>query len=170
MAWLPGYQISKAVEDSGVEGSRTCCIHHCHPAISFWKPDKVNVPIEHIVGSMLGQRRRTLARHLTDFQLTFPGRYPESLDLRGVSVLAVSSGMFHFLDFLACFSPSDTTVDLGLYCPLGYERVYVPLCKVAHTPFHIRGNDMLRNSPVMMDRCGCRIAVIRSDDCNGTTP
>ena len=23
--------------------------------------------------------------------------------------------------------------------PLGYERVYLPLCKVADTPFHIQG-------------------------------
>ena len=25
------------------------------------------------------------------------------------------------------------------YRPLGYERVYLPLCKVADTPFHIQG-------------------------------
>ena len=25
--------------------------------------------------------------------------------------------------------------------PLGYERVYLPLCKVADTPFHIQGDD-----------------------------
>ena len=25
---------------------------------------------------------------------------------------------------------------------LGYERVYMPLCKVADTPFHIQGDDM----------------------------
>ena len=28
---------------------------------------------------------------------------------------------------------------LGIYRPLGYERVYLPLCKVADTPFHIQG-------------------------------
>ena len=26
--------------------------------------------------------------------------------------------------------------------PLGYERVYLPLCKVADTPFHIQGDAM----------------------------
>ena len=25
---------------------------------------------------------------------------------------------------------------------LGYERVYLPLCKVADTPFHIQGGDI----------------------------
>ena len=27
--------------------------------------------------------------------------------------------------------------------PLGYERVYLPLCKMADTPFHIQGDDLL---------------------------
>ena len=26
--------------------------------------------------------------------------------------------------------------------PVGYERVYLPLCKVADTPFHIQGDDL----------------------------
>ena len=26
--------------------------------------------------------------------------------------------------------------------PVGYERVYLPLCKVADTPFHIQGDDV----------------------------
>ena len=26
--------------------------------------------------------------------------------------------------------------------PLGYERVYLPLCEVADTPFHIQGDDL----------------------------
>ena len=26
--------------------------------------------------------------------------------------------------------------------PLGYDRVYLPLCNVADTPFDIQGNDM----------------------------
>ena len=29
-----------------------------------------------------------------------------------------------------------------LFCPLGYKRVYLPLCKVADTPFHIQGNNL----------------------------
>ena len=29
-----------------------------------------------------------------------------------------------------------------IYRPLGYERVYLPLCKVADTPFHIQGGDI----------------------------
>ena len=28
------------------------------------------------------------------------------------------------------------------YCPLGYQRVYLPLYKVADTPFHIQGDDI----------------------------
>ena len=28
------------------------------------------------------------------------------------------------------------------YHPLGYERVYLPLCKVADTPFHIQRDDI----------------------------
>ena len=31
------------------------------------------------------------------------------------------------------------------YRPLGYERVHLPLCKVADTPFHIQGDDMYSN-------------------------
>ena len=30
-----------------------------------------------------------------------------------------------------------------IYRPLGYERVYLPLYKVADTPFHIQGDDIL---------------------------
>ena len=30
-----------------------------------------------------------------------------------------------------------------IYRPLGYERVYLPLYKVADTPFHIQGDEML---------------------------
>ena len=29
-----------------------------------------------------------------------------------------------------------------LYRPLGYERVYVPLCKVIHTPFYIQCDEL----------------------------
>ena len=29
-----------------------------------------------------------------------------------------------------------------IYRPLRYERVYLPLCKVADTPFHIQGDDI----------------------------
>ena len=36
-------------------------------------------------------------------------------------------------------------VSIASYCPLGYERVYLPLCKVADTPFHIQGDDMFYN-------------------------
>ena len=28
-------------------------------------------------------------------------------------------------------------------CPLEYERVYLPLCKVADTPFHIQDDDFM---------------------------
>ena len=31
---------------------------------------------------------------------------------------------------------------VGLYRPIGYERVYLTLYKVADTPFHIQGNDI----------------------------
>ena len=40
-------------------------------------------------------------------------------------------------------------------CPLGYERVYLPLYKVADTPFYIRGDDLLQNLPFQRgDRTG----------------
>ena len=32
-----------------------------------------------------------------------------------------------------------------IYRPPGYERVYLTLCKVADTPFHIQGDDILQN-------------------------
>ena len=32
---------------------------------------------------------------------------------------------------------------VSLYRPLGYERVYLPLCEVADTPFHMQGDDIL---------------------------
>ena len=32
--------------------------------------------------------------------------------------------------------------DVSVYRPLEYERVYLPLCRVADTPFHIQGNDI----------------------------
>ena len=45
-------------------------------------------------------------------------------------------------------SPVGSHVDLTgadhaaeIYRPLGYERVYLTLCKVANTPFHIQGDD-----------------------------
>ena len=30
--------------------------------------------------------------------------------------------------------------------PLGYERVYLPLRKVADTPFHIQGDELFKDS------------------------
>ena len=35
-----------------------------------------------------------------------------------------------------------SVLSVGTRGPLGYERVYLPLCKVADTPFHIHGNDV----------------------------
>ena len=32
---------------------------------------------------------------------------------------------------------------ISIYRPLEYERVYLPLCKVADTPFHNQGDDIL---------------------------
>ena len=32
----------------------------------------------------------------------------------------------------------------GVIRPIGYERVYLPLCKVADTPFHIQGNELIK--------------------------
>ena len=36
-------------------------------------------------------------------------------------------------------------VDVKIYRPLGYERVYLPLREVADTPFHIQGDDYYDN-------------------------
>ena len=30
----------------------------------------------------------------------------------------------------------------NIYSPLEYERVYLPLCKVADTPFHMQGHEL----------------------------
>ena len=35
---------------------------------------------------------------------------------------------------------------------LGYERVYLPLCKVSHTPFHIQGDNELLHKLYKLDR------------------
>ena len=35
---------------------------------------------------------------------------------------------------------------LYIYRPLAYERVYLPLYKVADTPFHIQGDDICMNA------------------------
>ena len=45
-----------------------------------------------------------------------------------------------------------------IYSPLGYERVYLPLCKVADTPFHIQG-DELANATVVKrtPRTSCQL-------------
>ena len=41
---------------------------------------------------------------------------------------------------------------------LGYERVYLPLCKVADTPFHVQGDESITNIPTVdqFDRCVVR--------------
>ena len=39
--------------------------------------------------------------------------------------------------------------------PFGYERVYLPLCKVADTPFHIQGDDMNTNSVLQINCIFC---------------
>ena len=38
-----------------------------------------------------------------------------------------------------------------LYRPLGYERVYLPLCKVTDTPFHIQEDDILFSRHVISE-------------------
>ena len=40
------------------------------------------------------------------------------------------------------YSLCDTMIVLLTYRPLGYERWYLPPCKLADTPFHIQGSDM----------------------------
>ena len=41
---------------------------------------------------------------------------------------------------------------LWIYRPLGYERVYLRLCKVADAPFHIQGDEL--SSPTKLTSCG----------------
>ena len=41
-------------------------------------------------------------------------------------------------DSIVCRVIIRRTKNTILYRPLGYERVYLPLCKVADTPFHIQ--------------------------------
>ena len=51
---------------------------------------------------------------------------------------------FHHLKLWVAVVGENLTKGEGLasYRPFGYERVYLPLCKVADTPFHIQGVDM----------------------------
>ena len=37
---------------------------------------------------------------------------------------------------------SHVIVIVSIYRFLGYERVYLPLCEVADTPFHIQGDEL----------------------------
>ena len=47
-----------------------------------------------------------------------------------------------------------------LYRHLGYERVYLPLGKVADTPFHIQGDDiLLKGCPQLAQYYQCRCIV-----------
>ena len=41
------------------------------------------------------------------------------------------------------YSPWTMNLNLTIYRHLGYERVYLPLYKVADTPFHIQGDAMV---------------------------
>ena len=38
-----------------------------------------------------------------------------------------------------------------LHCTFEYERVYLPLCKLADTPFHIQRDDILILAPIMIE-------------------
>ena len=40
--------------------------------------------------------------------------------------------------------------DINIYRHLGYERVYLPLYKVADTPFHIQGDDVSTQNDLMV--------------------
>ena len=39
-------------------------------------------------------------------------------------------------------APGKLSSNKQIYHPIGYEKVYLPLCKVADTPFHIQGDEM----------------------------
>ena len=63
---------------------------------------------------------------------------------------------------------------LGLWCnhnvdksckscnrPLGYERVYLPLCQVADTPFHIQGDDIMAGGLTLKPLSTTTVVLIR---------
>ena len=59
-------------------------------------------------------------------------------------------------------------ISLNIRHLIGYERVYLPLCKVADTPFHIQGDeDMLTKKQFGRDqRVNVRCQVIKGDVCH----
>ena len=56
-------------------------------------------------------------------------------------VLIVRVCYLHSSVMEACYAVNH--INRHIYRPLGYVRVYLPLCKVADTPFHIQGDDSL---------------------------
>ena len=51
-----------------------------------------------------------------------------------------------------------------LVLPLGYERVHLPLYKVADTPFHIQGDELCSNlchsmDSLYIDNSECRVTI-----------
>ena len=57
---------------------------------------------------------------------------------------AKKKSYFEFLNTMSArLNMTHLTIYSAAYRSLGYERVYLPLCKVADTPFHIQGDDIL---------------------------
>ena len=63
--------------------------------------------------------------------------HPDQGHSRGVVVVVLLSADAQIWD-------TSFTAAMEMYHHLGYERVYLPLCKVADTPFHIQGDGITR--------------------------
>ena len=53
--------------------------------------------------------------------------------------------------------------------PLGYERVYLPLCKVADTPFHIQDDKLLLHIKFTLGTSSQRVATFKWLNTNTNT-
>ena len=71
--------------------------------------------------------------------LTLRSSFPTYL----IYSLTIIPGSFVDRQVSANLTLLDICSNVGEYRPLGYERVYLPLAKVADTPFHIQRDDML---------------------------
>ena len=85
--------------------------------------------------------------------------YPSPL--QGGSTLLLYSPQLVNLYLIKCESLAiGEGLYLGIFRSLGYEKVYLPLCKVADTPFHIQRDD-LTGPGVVVIGAACRVGAHR---------
>ena len=95
--------------------------------------------------SMLRHRRRNILQNKVFYIESFSRHFERFTNLR-TSVMPVTSedagppeAVSEFQINKTCMESNQCQKSRGH--PLTYERVYLPLCKVADTPFHIQGDE-----------------------------